>query len=796
MVGTVTGIIAGADPLEYTASSPYTVFFFQAVFIILLAQAIYYPLSYIKQPRVIAEVITGIILGPSVLGYVPKFTETVFPDGSVAGLTLVANIGVCLLLFMVGCEVDVQFIKKNFKIALSVGIFNMAVPFGLGCAISVGLWEEYRKNDESLAEIKFTTFMVFIAVAMCITAFPVLARILTELRLVKDRVGIIVLAAGITNDLLGWILLALSITLANATKSETTAYIVLVIIGYCLFAVFPIRWCLHWLLDKKLKDIDNPNGPSQFATMTILIMMLISAFFTDIIGVHPIFGAFIIGTIVPRKNNYVIKLTERIEDLVNIIFVPLYFALAGLSVDLGLLNRGIDWAYIVGIIAVALVGKIFGGFVAAKYHGLYWRESLTVGILMSCKGIVEIVVLNTGLKAGIITQKTFSMFILMAIVATFLTTPMTLLSYPQSYRDKVQEMLKAKQKQELENRRSSNNEKNGVHIPPSIRNIDNYSDVRFSKLILPVNNLESVSTDLILLDHLSQPTKLPIHGINVKTLTQRTADLLQASMLKDDNYKSDEHRLNSILSIIKIFSDLNKIPFSSEIIFCLPEDYLKTMLFNSTYSSNDLLILSINNREYYSNPGFLNEFGSLSKEARYHKCLFINNNQEISKKHPIEDEILEQIDTGSLLSNETILNPNSFHISTLNLIINNQDMSEQDLVALKIFSIMVDHKDIVIGNILVQDSNQILQVINEQEELIKNPKVKINIHSNDYTDLKSSSAAAAALDVNDSFAQFVSLNYEPTHSNIKDLVLITENEQSEMFVKRLVENNDKVLIVY
>lgn len=296
-MATSSGIFAGGNPLEYSSSAPYTLFIFQLILVIGVAELLHYPLSKIQQPRVISEVLSGIILGPTAFGKIPGFTNTVFPTDSMQGLTLVSTLGICLLLFMVGCEVDIKFIKKHFATALSVGIFNMALPFGLGCAYSVTLWKHYRENEPDLPDIKFSTFMVFIGVSMCITAFPVLVRILTELRLVKDRVGVVVLAAGITNDLLGWILLALSITLANSSKSETTAYIVLVTIGWGLFICYPIRWLLNWFLKSVLNDLENPSGPCPMAMLIILLMMFASAFFTDIIGVHPIFGAFILGTI-------------------------------------------------------------------------------------------------------------------------------------------------------------------------------------------------------------------------------------------------------------------------------------------------------------------------------------------------------------------------------------------------------------------------------------------------------------------------------------------------------------------
>ncbi|KAG7801633.1 hypothetical protein KL944_003365 [Ogataea haglerorum] len=746
------GIIGGANPLEYSKSQPYTLFIFQTILIVILAQLVYRPLCLIKQPKVIAEVITGILLGPSVMGRIPNFTKTVFPTESIPGLTLVANVGVCLLLFMVGCEVDVVFIKKNLKIAVSVGLFNMAVPFGLGCAVAVGLWNEYRVHDDSLQPIKFTTFMVFIAVATCITAFPVLARIITELGLVKDRVGVLVLAAGITNDLVGWILLALSITLANSTKSEVTAYICLVTIGWCLFVVYPVRYALRKVL---FYFDDISSGPSQLGTTIILMLMFASAFFTDIIGVHPIFGAFVVGTIVPRENNYVIILTEKIEDLVNIVFVPLYFALAGLSVNLGLLNRGIDWAYIICIIVVAMFGKIFGGFVAARFFGLFKRESLCVGVLMSCKGIVEIVVLNTGLNAGIISQKTFSMFIVMALVTTFVTTPLTLLCYPQSYRDSVQRRLA-----EQEERSASSTTK------PSTTN--DYEEIIFRRLVLNANNVENISTDLVFLDHLAIPEHIPVHAVNVKSLTERTADLLYASMLKGEQ-TDDSFQLNAILNILKIFSELNSLQFTSEILYSLPQDLFKTLLYSLSYFKHDLLILTMNFKEFHRNMPLISEMSRLDNKDIY-RCLFVSNNLDMTLKSDIQGAM---IDTESQYSAGTFLSPNSFEIRTLTLTISNSTVSHQDLIALKLFSIFVQHKGIEGSRIVVHKDNAILATIQEDATLAKNPKVSIITGEFDHE-----------------------LKDEHISKSANDLSIIIYQEGCEEVMDRLLAENNKVLVVY
>lgn len=819
MAGSTSGIIAGMNALEYSSSSPYTLFFFQAIVILTFSQLINIPLSKIKQPRVLAEVLTGIVLSHTMLGRIPNFTDYMFPTDSRQGLTLTANIGICLLMFIVGCEVDVKFIKKHLVTALSVGIFNMAVPFGLGCACAVGLWKDYRLGIEGLPEIKFTTFMVFIATAMCITAFPVLVRILTELRLVKDRVGTVVLAAGITNDLLGWILLALSITLANSEQSMITLYIVLVAIGWCILVCFPLRWILHFILKNFLKEFDDPNSPSRTATLIILILMFSSAFFTDIIGVHPIFGAFLVGTIVPRENNYVINLTSRIEDLVNIIFVPIYFGVSGLDVDLGLLNKGLDWGWAIGLIFIALIGKIVGGLVAAKLRGLYWRESFTVGVLMSCKGIVEIVVLQVGLNAKIISQKTYSMFIFMAIITTFLTTPLTIYSYPESYRENVQQWIAEKQKEKLKKKKSKNNMNigNDSDNDDEKYNIETIKNLQIDKLIIPIDNVESVSNGLLLLDMFLEILNVPIHVINLKTLTERTADLLHASMMDEftPNYDHDLKSLNSVLSIFKIFCHFNKIPFTSEILYSLPESYVQTLFDNSLFSQNDLLILPISQRQF--SIDFLTEILSESerenKDYSFKKAIFINRNHDlkpegnndkmISKlngsevqeknmnehqyehEHEHENGITKKgspSESKSYLSDDTMLSPSSLIISTITLYLGNSELTDKDKLGMKLFDILIRRKDLVAANVVLTNIentsktyDMISTWISSNNEIFKNDvHLKMAINPSSLTD---------------------TIKNDDSNTSFDRLVLISAQEENLELISKLVSINEKVFVL-
>jgi len=218
----------------------------------------------------------------------------------------------------------------------------------------------------------------------------VLARILTELKLLQSSVGTIVLSAGVGNDVVGWILLALTVALVNAGTGLTALYVLLCAVGWVLALIYLVRPAFIWVLRR---DGSLENGPSQSMVALTLFLVLASAFFTDIIGVHAIFGGFLIGLICPHERGFAIRLTEKIEDFVSVLFLPLYFALSGLNTNIGLLDDGIVWAYVVGVVAIAFFGKLAGGTIAARVNGLVWRESLTIGVLMSCKGLVELIVL-------------------------------------------------------------------------------------------------------------------------------------------------------------------------------------------------------------------------------------------------------------------------------------------------------------------------------------------------------------------------------------------------------------------
>jgi Kef-type K+ transport system membrane component KefB len=380
------GILENENPSVYDPKNPIIIFIIQAGVILIVCRLLHYPLSRLRQPRVIAEVIGGILLGPSIFGRIPGFTAAIFPPASIPNLTLVANLGLVLFLFLVGLEVDVRLLASNARVAAAVGLGGILLPFGLGCGIAWGLYHEFPATTP----IAFGKFMLFVGVAMAITAFPVLCRILSEEKLLGTPVGLIVLSAGVSNDVIGWVLLALCVALVNAGSGLSALWILLTCVGYALFLVFLLRPAFIWIL-KKTRSLQD--GPSQGIVALTLLFVLASAFFTGIIGVHPIFGAFMVGVICPHHGGFAIRLTEKIEDIVGALFLPLYFALSGLSTNLGLLNTGLVWAYVIGIIAVAFFGKFIGASVASRLCGLVWRESFAIGALMSCKGLVELIVL-------------------------------------------------------------------------------------------------------------------------------------------------------------------------------------------------------------------------------------------------------------------------------------------------------------------------------------------------------------------------------------------------------------------
>ncbi|EME79703.1 uncharacterized protein MYCFIDRAFT_143206 [Pseudocercospora fijiensis CIRAD86] len=431
MASSQKGLFEGQSPLQYDPSNPIILFLFQVVIILIVSHLVHFVLSRLYQPRVVSEVVGGLILGPSVLGHVPHYMDTLFPTSAKPIFDAASTLGLIFLMFLVGLETDLTVVRKHWRSATAVAGLGIVIPFGLGVAVAVGIYHHIESKNENAAS--FGVFVLFVGLAMAITAFPVLARILMELDLLTSPVGLIALSAGVANDVVGWTLLGVSIALAQASSGQVAIYMLLCCTAWALLMVYGIRPLLHRFVRLSLSEASKP-AEMQLAVISLLV--LVSALFTGMIaGIHPIFGAFMAGAIVPKEGGYHEKLEIRFAPVVYNVLLPPFFALCGINTNISGLTSGADWGYVAAVCFIAFVGKVVGGFIAAKLCKIKTRESLTIGVLMSCKGIVELIALNIGLQAGIISQETFTIFVVMAVILTGLTQPVVGWLFPMSLRD-------------------------------------------------------------------------------------------------------------------------------------------------------------------------------------------------------------------------------------------------------------------------------------------------------------------------------------------------------------------------
>ncbi|KAF7538883.1 hypothetical protein G7Z17_g12550 [Cylindrodendrum hubeiense] len=605
------GILEGLNPIHYNPKDPIALFIVQACIIIIFCRLLHYPLSRFGQPRVIAEVIGGIVLGPSIMMRIPGFQENIFPTASMPVLSNIANLGLLLFLFLVGLEVDTRMFRSNWRVALSVGLASMILPFGLGVAVAWGLYNDFRA-ESTLDDLSFGTYALFIGTALAITAFPVLCRILSELQLLSTAVGVTVLAAGIGNDVTGWVLLALSVALVNNASGLTALYVFLTAVAWVLFLVFAVRPAFIWILRR---NNAIQNGPSQTMTGLTLLLVLISSWFTAAIGVHAIFGAFLVGLICPHDGGFAIKLTEKIEDLVTVLLLPLYFALSGLNTNLGLLNDGKTWGYVVAVIACAFFGKIVGGTLAARLCNCLWRESFTIGALMSCKGLVELIVLNIGLQAGILSQRTFTMFVVMALVTTVTTTPLTRWLYPVWYRVKVEKWRRGEidwdgnplvtEAQASENRMEEALDKASTRRLTLHLRLDALAGL-FNLVALlggakkapdsdsPVKEKEegaipaadTAPPSVVSMEPVRPTTRpLEVHGVRLVELTDRTSSVMQSAEL--DEFANRD----AVFSAFQTFSRLNGVAVAGQVSVIPTSAYAETISKRAEEAKSDFMLI-------------------------------------------------------------------------------------------------------------------------------------------------------------------------------------------------------------
>jgi Kef-type K+ transport system membrane component KefB/nucleotide-binding universal stress UspA family protein len=403
----------------------------QLVVIIGLSRLIGRGAKWMGQPLVIAEVLAGILLGPSLLGWLaPDTLSTLFPATSMPVLKMLSQVGLILFMFLIGLELDPRMLRGRGHVSVIISHTSIIVPFGLGAAAA--LWLYPRLSDSS---VPFSSFALFMGVAMSITAFPVLARILSERGLLRSKVGMIALTCAAVDDVTAWCLLAFIVSIVRATDLADAGYTTLFTLLYIGFMLGVLRPFLKRLGAR----VADRQGLNQNVLALTLLLLLASAWTTESIGIHALFGAFLFGAIIPKEGGLAEALAEKLEDLAVVLLLPLFFAYSGLRTQIGLLSEASDWAMCGLIILLACAGKFGGSTVAARLTGLRWREAGALGILMNTRGLMELIVLNLGLDLGVISPKLFTMMVVMALVTTFITTPLLRWIYPpeEQARDQV-----------------------------------------------------------------------------------------------------------------------------------------------------------------------------------------------------------------------------------------------------------------------------------------------------------------------------------------------------------------------
>ncbi len=394
---------------------PLALLLIQIVVIMMATRLFGFLVSFVAQPTVVGEIIAGIVLGPSLLGlFFPEFSILLFPKESLSNLSLISQLGLIFFMFVVGMELDFEKIKKQSSASVFISHASIIFPFFLGVVLSYWLYPLFAPQN-----VSFMPFALFIGIAMSITAFPVLARIIKEKNLTDTSYGAMAITCAATDDITAWYILALIIALSISGTLGSSLFLLLFIALYVVVMFYGIRPLLA-----KIGSTQNERL-SMNAMSAIVVLLLVSSLVTESIGIHALFGAFMAGAMMPSSAISRLKelIAPRLEYVSLLVLLPLFFALTGLRTEIGLLNTSDGWLICGVIIIIAVTGKLLGSSLAAKFMGFNWRDSFALGILMNTRGLMELVVLNIGFDMGILSTELFTMFVVMALVTTFMTGP-------------------------------------------------------------------------------------------------------------------------------------------------------------------------------------------------------------------------------------------------------------------------------------------------------------------------------------------------------------------------------------
>ena len=381
--------------------------------------------TYIGQPPVIGEVVAGIVLGPSLLGRVsPDAMDFLLPKDAAPHLGIIAQLGAILYMFIVGLELNTGHLRQVANSVFAVSYVSMVLPFVLGAALALWLYP-LLSNDA----VPFTSFALFVGVAMAITAFPVLARILSDRGLERTNLGVTALGAAAVGDVTAWCLLALVVGVAKADIGAAVQVILFAIL-FVAAMLLVVRPCVANYVRRA-----GDAAPSRGTIAMVIIGVLLAALTTDAIGVHAVFGAFLLGALIPHDSRLARDIGRKLTDVVTVLLLPAFFAFTGLRTQIGLVSSGSEWLMCAAIVVVATAGKFGGALLAARLTGQGWRQAAAVGSLMNTRGLMELIVLNIGLDLKVISPTLFAMMVIMALVTTMTTAPLLHFLLPKKNSD-------------------------------------------------------------------------------------------------------------------------------------------------------------------------------------------------------------------------------------------------------------------------------------------------------------------------------------------------------------------------
>jgi len=403
------------DSLFHNLTHPLALLMVQIITILFVARFFGWICKKLGQPTVIGEMIAGIVLGPSLVGtFFPEYSALLFPVASLGNLQILSQIGLILFMYVVGMELDLNVLKNKAKDAVIISHASIIIPFTLGLLLAYYIYDQFAPSG-----VAFSSFGLFLGIAMSITAFPVLARIVQERGLHRTRIGALVITCAAADDITAWCILAAVIAIVKAGSFVSSLYIIALAVAY----VFLMLWVVKPFL-KRIGDLfSHKESVSKPVVAIFFLTLLISAYTTEVIGIHALFGAFMAGAIMPESMKFRNIFIEKVEDVSQVMLLPLFFVFTGLRTQIGLLDDPYLWEVCGLIILVAVVGKFLGSAITARFVGQNWRDSLTIGALMNTRGLMELIVLNIGYDLGVLSTEIFSMMVIMALATTFMTGP-------------------------------------------------------------------------------------------------------------------------------------------------------------------------------------------------------------------------------------------------------------------------------------------------------------------------------------------------------------------------------------